>query len=75
MNFTYSENIHRPVTIERVAGDFIEALKSLITHCQSQEAGGYTPSDFPMANLKQEHLDKILKKLKGKKEVRSKYQE
>jgi len=27
--------------------------RSLISHCQSPEAGGYTPSDFPAANLSQ----------------------
>jgi hypothetical protein len=32
-------------------------LRSLITHCQSPDAGGYTPSDFPLAQLSQYELD------------------
>ena len=28
------------------------ALRALIAHCRSPEAGGYTPSDFPLAGLR-----------------------
>ena len=38
---------------------FMEALRSLITHCQSPEAGSYTPADFPHARLSQADLDKL----------------
>ena len=38
----------------------IEALTELIAHCQSPEAGGYTPSDFPLAGLLQHQLDRLL---------------
>jgi microcystin synthetase protein McyA len=31
-----------------------------IAHGQSSETGGYTPSDFPLANLNQQALDVIL---------------
>ncbi|MBO0782764.1 MAG: hypothetical protein J2P37_28450, partial [Ktedonobacteraceae bacterium] len=55
--WTYSENVHRRSTIERLSRNYIESLKSLIAHCQSPEAGGYTPSDFFMAELDQEGLD------------------
>jgi hypothetical protein len=36
------------------------ALQTLITHCQSPEVGGYTPSDFTTTKLSQELLDDIL---------------
>jgi amino acid adenylation domain-containing protein/non-ribosomal peptide synthase protein (TIGR01720 family) len=62
MNWTYSKNIYRRTTIEGLAQDFIKKLTSLITHCLSPEAGGYTPSDFPLVNLDQAMLDKILVK-------------
>jgi non-ribosomal peptide synthase protein (TIGR01720 family) len=62
LNWTYSENIHRAGTVENLAHGFVESLRSLITHCQSPDAGGYTPSDFPLAKLKQQHLDKIIAK-------------
>ena len=45
-DWMYSEEIHQQATIETLAQRFIEALRSLIAHCQSSEAGGYTPSDF-----------------------------
>lgn len=63
LNWTYSQNIHHPATIERLAESFIEALRLLIAHCQSQEASGYTPSDFPEAELSQTELDKLLAKI------------
>ncbi|HCF27707.1 MAG TPA: non-ribosomal peptide synthetase, partial [Cyanobacteria bacterium UBA11049] len=66
LNWIYSQNIHHPTTIERLAESFIEALRRLIAHCQSQEAGGYTPSDFPEAELSQTELDKLLAKISQK---------
>src|SRR5262249_5449426 len=57
---TYSECIHRRSTIERLAADFIQSLQTLIAHCQSPEAGGYTPSDFAKARLSQKELDRFL---------------
>jgi non-ribosomal peptide synthase protein (TIGR01720 family) len=60
LDWIYSENIHSRGTIERLAQGFVEALRRLIAHCQSQEAGGYTPSDFPLANVSQQQLDGIM---------------
>src|SRR5262249_3824942 len=59
-DWTYSECIHRRDTIEGLAHGFIEALRTLIVHCQSPEAGGYTPSDFPQMQLSQQELDALL---------------
>ncbi|HJT56496.1 MAG TPA: amino acid adenylation domain-containing protein [Ktedonobacteraceae bacterium] len=69
---TYSEGLHHRTTIERLAQDFLEALRVLITHCTSSEAGGYTPSDFPQARLSQQTLDKLITKIgqMGRKETR-----
>jgi non-ribosomal peptide synthase protein (TIGR01720 family) len=63
VNWTYSEHVHRRATVETLAQGFLDALRSLIAHCRSPEAGGYTPSDFPDADLSQEHLDLLLSKL------------
>jgi non-ribosomal peptide synthase protein (TIGR01720 family) len=60
MNWAYSEVMHRRETIERVAEDFISALRKIIAHCQSPDAGGYTPSDFPDADLSQSELDDLI---------------
>lgn len=63
LDWTYSENVHQRATAERLAQGFMEALKSLIAHCQSPEAGGYTPSDFPEAEMSQEELDELVAEL------------
>jgi len=59
LEWTYSEQIHQRTSIEQLAQGFIEALRSLITHCQSPEAGGYTPSDFQKAKVNQKDLDRL----------------
>jgi amino acid adenylation domain-containing protein/non-ribosomal peptide synthase protein (TIGR01720 family) len=60
LDWRYSECIHRRDTIEGLAQGFIEALCTLIAHCQSPEAGGYTPSDFPKMRLSQQELDALV---------------
>ncbi|MEK8017413.1 MAG: amino acid adenylation domain-containing protein, partial [Candidatus Parabeggiatoa sp.] len=62
LDWTYSEHFHHRETIERLAQAFIETLKSLIAHCQSPEAVGYSPSDFPLADLNQNELDLLTTK-------------
>lgn len=59
-DWTYSKHLHRRGTIERLALGFIEALRTIIRHCQSQEGGGYTPSDFPHMKLSQKELDELM---------------
>ncbi len=63
LNWTYSQNIHRSTTIAYLAEKFIDTLRLLISHCQSPDAGGYTPCDFPEAQLSQTELDKLLSKI------------
>jgi hypothetical protein len=41
----------------------LDALHQLIVHWLSSDAGGYTPSDFPEAELSQEELDALLEEL------------
>jgi len=55
--WTYSEAVHRRETVEALAAGFVESLEALVAHCASPEAGGYTPSDFPLAKLGQAALD------------------
>jgi amino acid adenylation domain-containing protein/non-ribosomal peptide synthase protein (TIGR01720 family) len=63
MTWTYSDKVYQPDTIETLALGFIEALKTLITHCQSKSSQSYTPSDFAAAKLNQQQLDKFLSKI------------
>ena len=46
LDWVYSEQTYRRSTVERLAQCYTQALRALITHCQSPEAGGFTPSDF-----------------------------
>ena len=62
-DWTYSEQVHRRSTIERLAQAYLSALRGLIAHCQSPEAGGYTPSDFPEMAFSQEELDDLIVEL------------
>jgi amino acid adenylation domain-containing protein/non-ribosomal peptide synthase protein (TIGR01720 family) len=57
LRWTYGEGIHRRETIERLAEAYADALRGLIAHCREEGAGGYTPSDFPLAGLSQAELD------------------
>lgn len=60
MSWAFSQNLHRPTTITRLAKETMTALRNLIQHCQTVERGGFTPSDFPEAALDQEALDALL---------------
>ncbi len=57
VSFKYSKLRFHAGTIEALAQTFQQQLQQLIRHCQSPEAGGYTPSDFPLARISQQELD------------------
>ena len=59
VQWTYSERRHRRATIEALAHGFLVALRTLIAHCLSPEAGGATPSDFQNTNLSQDAIDML----------------
>ncbi|MGI2906693.1 condensation domain-containing protein, partial [Tolypothrix sp. VBCCA 56010] len=63
LNWTYSEKVHLDSTVESLAHKFLQALQALIAHCLSPEVGGYTPSDFPVADLSQTDLDELIAQL------------
>ena len=62
IEWQYSENFHQKTTIENLAHTYQKSLEALINHCLSVE-GGYTPSDFPDADLNQTELDELLLEL------------
>jgi non-ribosomal peptide synthase protein (TIGR01720 family) len=59
----FSENLHRWNTVENVAHGFIDALRSLITHCQKRDALVYSPDDFSDVELSEDQLEKVLAEL------------
>ncbi|HEX6290303.1 MAG TPA: amino acid adenylation domain-containing protein [Herpetosiphonaceae bacterium] len=56
----YRDATYRRETVAALAQATETALQSLIDHCLSPGAGGFTPSDFPLARLDQATLDRIL---------------
>ncbi|KAM3115395.1 amino acid adenylation domain-containing protein [Phormidesmis sp. 146-33] len=63
LRWDYSAEIYQRSRIEQLAQNYLTALRSLIAHCQSPDVGGYTPSDFPDAQLDQEDLDLLIAQL------------
>lgn len=63
LDWTYSKALHQQATVEKLAQGFIEALRSLIVHCQSPNACGFTPSDFPQMQFSQQELDQLMAEL------------
>lgn len=60
LDWSYSVQLHRRGTVESLAKRYVEALRDLIAHCLSPEAGGFTASDFPLADLGQQELDWVM---------------
>ncbi|WP_344432287.1 amino acid adenylation domain-containing protein, partial [Amycolatopsis minnesotensis] len=58
-HWTYSANRHDRATIQRLADEFTGALAEIVEHCAQQGTGGCTPSDFPLADLDQDAVDRI----------------
>ncbi|HSF39388.1 MAG TPA: non-ribosomal peptide synthase/polyketide synthase [Thermoanaerobaculia bacterium] len=56
---TFSTGVHRRETVQRLVDAVAARLRELIDHCRAPEAGGYTPSDFPLAGLDQIQLDTL----------------
>src|SRR5262249_18849548 len=51
-------------TIQSLAQRFIEALEQLIAYCRLPHVGGYTPADFPLAQLNQVQLDSLTQQIR-----------
>ncbi|MBE9034046.1 non-ribosomal peptide synthetase [aff. Roholtiella sp. LEGE 12411] len=63
LDWTYSTTIHKAATVSSLADKFVQALREIISHCQSADVGGYTPSDFSKAKVSQKDLDFLLTKI------------
>ncbi|MEM9212764.1 MAG: amino acid adenylation domain-containing protein [Cyanobacteria bacterium P01_F01_bin.150] len=63
LSWTYNPQQISTEAIESLTETFKVALVDLIEHCCSPDAGGHTPSDFPLAPLTQPTLDTMLTRL------------
>ncbi|TFY89458.1 amino acid adenylation domain-containing protein [Pseudomonas nabeulensis] len=59
LRWTFSRERHDPQTIRELAEAYLAELHSLVAHCLKDDAGGLTPSDFPLAQLTQPQLDAL----------------
>ncbi|MQA57983.1 condensation domain-containing protein, partial [Pseudomonas piscis] len=59
LGWSFSQAMFEPATIQRLADEYTEELKALIEHCSQPEHRGVTPSDFPLAGLDQQQLDRL----------------
>ncbi|KWV68491.1 non-ribosomal peptide synthetase [Pseudomonas paracarnis] len=59
LRWTFSRERHDQQVIGDLAEAYLAELHSLIAHCLQDDAGGLTPSDFPLARLTQVQLDTL----------------
>ncbi len=59
IRFTFSRNLHRRESVEQLAGCFTDALNGLVAQRRSQASTTYAASDFPLAGLDQEKLNRL----------------
>jgi amino acid adenylation domain-containing protein/non-ribosomal peptide synthase protein (TIGR01720 family) len=63
VGWTFGAGAHREETVRALAERFLDALRGIMAHCRSGDAGGYTPSDFPSVKLNQKKLDRLMGRL------------
>jgi non-ribosomal peptide synthase protein (TIGR01720 family) len=59
VSFVHSTRVHDADTVQGLADRFLDRLRASIVHCAAPDAGGYTPSDFPLAALDQARLGRL----------------
>jgi len=61
LSFTwyYCAQSHHEETVWRLAEQLRDAVTSIVSHCAQPDAGGRTPSDFPLARLDQATVDSL----------------
>ncbi|WP_297835459.1 non-ribosomal peptide synthetase, partial [Pseudomonas sp.] len=59
LSWVFDRQLFQKETIEHLAEDFEYELRNIVAHCET--AGGFTPSDFPLAGLDQPQLDALIK--------------
>ena len=65
VTWTYGSATLRRATVARLAEELLGALRRLIDHCRTLAEPRFTPSDFPLAPLRQELLDRLARTVPG----------
>ncbi|MFH8462582.1 non-ribosomal peptide synthase/polyketide synthase [Streptomyces sp. NPDC017991] len=56
----YSRHLHREETVDGLASGMLRALEDVVAHCAGPDAGGRTPSDFPLVRIDQAAVDRVV---------------
>ena len=59
LTWHYSDQVHDESTVRELADGTARALAAIAAHCERPDAGGRTPSDFPLARLDQAGVDRL----------------
>ncbi|GIF17111.1 hypothetical protein Ate01nite_71430 [Actinoplanes teichomyceticus] len=59
LDWTYAGEMFDEATVRRLAEDTLRALTGIVAYCARPEAGGRSPSDFPLARLDQAAVDRL----------------
>ncbi|MFJ2259112.1 non-ribosomal peptide synthase/polyketide synthase [Streptomyces sp. NPDC087844] len=60
LGWTYPAAVYDESTVRHLAEQMCAALRDIVAHCAQPDAGGRTPSDFPLAGLSQRQLDRLV---------------
>ncbi|GJG89259.1 hypothetical protein tb265_44400 [Gemmatimonadetes bacterium T265] len=58
--WTFGRRIHDEATVRGLADATLAALRAVIAHCRTPDAGGRTPSDYPLVRLTQAQVDRLV---------------
>lgn len=61
----FSRETFRRETVAAAAREMAAGLRALLAHCLEPDAGGFTPSDFPLARVDQPVLDRLHREIPG----------
>ncbi len=65
IELTYGQGVHERATVEALAEDYLDALRSLVEQSRRPAADGAAPADFPSARLDADELSALAGFLDG----------
>nr|ATU31794.1 NRPS [Streptomyces sp. KCB13F003] len=69
MEWGWADGVFAEETVDRLASGFLVALEEFLAHCEEPDAGGCTPSDFPLSGLDQTGVDRVVGDGRGVEDV------
>jgi amino acid adenylation domain-containing protein/non-ribosomal peptide synthase protein (TIGR01720 family) len=60
LQWTYCPSVTTDNRMRQLAEEFLASLRAIVAHCQSPDAWGRTPADFPLARVDQATLDRLI---------------